>query len=249
MTIRNIKAVRCGKGEVKNEGLKVKGEYSLEEEVLYAIPDIGQAWHRKDARVYYSIDKTQLYPNGGTPDTLVVNMERYRTAAEVWNDAINEYFLRDKSTESGAGIIIKVYWDNLDGQGKDSKCGGSVACTHAAPKTNPPESNYPTLANGQPFWIENKPHWGFENSSREWTNEWRRAANPRSGNTYEYLLEVLSHEFGHTIGLQHSALTNTVMSGYYSDDEREIADTCQAAPTDKCGLAGDDENAALALYK
>ena len=78
-----------------------------------------------------------------------------------------------------------------------------MACTCGA-------GTYPHLGYGQVFLIEHPPRCPGE-ARKTWTTTFALAVSEPS--KYEYLPWVLMHEFGHTLGLGHSADGNSVMGG------------------------------------
>ena len=99
-------------------------------------------------------------------------------------------------------MIIAGYWDPNPGRGIRGPCGDSVACTLRA-------GTYPHIGDGQEFWIEDPPHWGWEADSEEWTLDLILANNRPM--KFECLPRVLMHEFGHTTGLGHNEETDYIM--------------------------------------
>lgn len=121
--------------------------------------------------------------------------------------------------------------------------GASVACTD-------PADDYPHIGSRQSFWIEDPPHWGHLPDDEEWTIQFSIAA--KEEDSFEYLPWVLIHEFGHTIGLGHSAESGTIMGG--SPRELEPCSTPAPVPAPSptptpfpCGLSDYDNKGAEAI--
>lgn len=75
---------------------------------------------------------------------------------------------------------------------------------------------YPHIGNGQVFVIEDPPRWPKDDAGtvRKWTTKiavWQAAPEFN-----EYLPRVLMHEFGHTLGLGHTAVSGAIMAGLVS---------------------------------
>ena len=107
---------------------------------------------------------------------------------------------------------------------KDPHCGGYIACVKRA-------GTYPEIGEGQPFYIEDPPHWEHLDDAEEWTLNWDDSDKYRL--QYQYLPTVLAHEFGHTIGLQHPAGRGP---NIMSNVELQLV------------LGSDDEKGAQAIY-
>ena len=228
---------------------------------IFVIPNIKQAWHRTVPTVTYWISGSALDTNNNPvvntfwdpidgedlglfpiqrpsnlgahqrPNPLLSNLTNYADAVDPWNDiADSSVMLTAVYSSSRAGVIVRGYWDHIVDQGDDKYCDGSIACTHPAPKTNPPNSNYPILADRQTLWIEDPPHWGDSDNNEMWTLDWSKSNN--NPLDYQYFLTVLAHEFGHTIGLQHTADVDNIMR----NAQRQLV------------LGNDDINGTKALY-
>lgn len=96
---------------------------------------------------------------------------------------------------------------------------------------------YPHLKLEMEFFIEDPPHWGTDDYPREWTLDYQLSRNRSS--EFQYLPAVLVHEFGHVIGLGHSADSSDIMRGAV----RRIG--CTGSD---CGLSDNDREGARALY-
>ena len=247
-----VTVVRCGRGtpssDPDNDGITIETDTpSGRVLTIFTLP-VNEAIHRPAGSVTYWVDPPNMFPadvavvdpagNSIRPaippalgDTTV-----YAQGAQAWNRALTGYpgpQLVPATTKSGAGIVIQGYrvGDSLN------YCGASVACTNRA-------GTPPDMGNGQPFWLRATPQ-----GTRTWTNDY--SLHYRENGFHAYLPWTVAHEFGHAIGLGHSTLDGTIMSGVGSQEAREIPDlsgTCHIAPADECGLSVYDIAGANAIY-
>ena len=200
---------------------------------------IEQSWHRNDNEVVYHVMGTSgntiigvnpqptqpwMFPNTRPPNLSptrqpnpeLLMLSKYVDAATKWNNANTGVTIsRAAGPRDILDVVIKGYWDANPSNGIDPHCNESVACVHFT------TGMYPHIANRQPLWIEDPPRRGHMiqdpntgqyslPAPKEWTSNLIKATtNPQK---YEHLPSVLMHEFGHTIGLGHSATPNTLMS-------------------------------------
>lgn len=243
--VKSFRLARCGLGDAGNSGFRVEGSDSSGNEFLIINSGrIEQAWHRSSNSVTYFVQGSRVNNgkyiiNGGTsldgsgtevpglfpasplsPNPALLEHQNYMGAVKVWNNLLKGRLSLDPAaSKTNAGIVIRGYWDTHPANGKDSKCGESIACTHGA-------GTYPVIGNGQPFWVEAPPRWGDsrkydpnksdsenrKNQPKEktWTDDWLKYTADRDN--YQFLPKVLAHEFGHTIGLQHTDVSGNIMS-------------------------------------
>ena len=263
--------VRCGIGNgTAGMQLVARAGLGATPYVAVTTDHIPSAWHGDDLEVTYYIKGTQVEPNGsyairavsdgaGTeglfpntssnfPDLDLLDFGSYSRAAAVWEAVPMTAGGRSASIEfnlvysrQGADIFVKGYWGKQNADGNDGTCNISVACTE-------PAGEYPHIGDGQVFWIEHQPYWGRspvrganqpQPPPREWTTDLKdMASNPRA---YEYLPRVLMHEFGHTIGLGHSAEVDA--AGNRHDDIMNGGDRSQNA------LSVNDSNGLKSIYE
>ena len=90
------------------------------------------------------------------------------------------------------------------------------------------------------------------NKDWDWTNDWTEYYRNRDLGIRPYLLGVITHEFGHTFGLAHSAYLYDVMTaGGPSNIERVLDASCDPMSTNselRCGLSMNDKDAIRHLY-
>ncbi len=185
-----------------------------------------QSWHRDDHVVTYyiiGIDGSKIIGVGGLfpspvpahlkqdktkdrPNSVLRDLATYAHAAKAWTDVSGvDATITPASSDAGADAIIAGYWDpGTD----DDLCGRSIACTY-------PAGTYPHIGNEQRLLIEDPPRWPGGNEET-WTTSLKDATD-KSMN-YEYLPRVLMHEFGHTLGLGHSADDDAIMRGANRSD-------------------------------
>ena len=228
--IPDLKVVRCDKGKTTNTGITVKSRRGSRVSTYHVASDMNQAWHRTGTQAKYWIETGSVYftypPPLIVPDPDAVNPQGFKQAADAWNRAIGNNFLTASTTSGDADIKVKVFQ-----QGR--KCGSSVACVSSDRST---------------FWIENNPLWEEEKNARarEWTDDFFQFFS--NDKIFQYLPRTAAHEFGHTLGIRHSAARDTVMSGHGS--VREVGDPCiHPTSVGRCGLAFDDIKGIQALYK
>ena len=142
-----------------------------------------------------------MFPAGASPNPALQSLSPYAVAAAAWSSVLttqsNQVTVTRTDDPNSADVIIMGYEDpNPGATGSDGNCGDSIACTK-------PAGTYPHIGNGQVFLIEDPPHWGHETTAQRWTalySDWMNQPD-----YYEYLPRILMHEFGHTLGLGHSA--------------------------------------------
>ncbi len=208
---------RCGFGSGASVSLEVQvrlGTNGTEASLYTATSTIPRVRHRNDHRVVYfiqgtlangDIDEKQMFPEkaGMTPSEALTTALNYQNAANAWqNVPASGVTLARLLIGSSPDVVISGYWD--PGHGREDICTGSVACVF-------PVGTYPHLGNGQVFLIEDPPRWPKDDAKtvRTWTTSfsvWK--GDP---GLYVYLPQVLMHEFGHTLGLGHSADADAVM--------------------------------------
>ena len=214
---------------------------------------IKKAWHRTDGDVSYYIKGSQgdgaLFPPDDTrqPNALLLQHSNYEAAANAW-DAINAGVTFTRvSSAIAADVGIVGYWDpylTTTPQKSDNVCGASVACTvnrrDILPHLPSNPVDYPYMGY-QTFYIEEPPRWGI-GDSKKWTINFKDAID--RPNKFVYLPSVLMHEFGHTMGLGHSASgVSDVMNGGI----REI-EPCGKSHAE-CGLSINDRKGAKSIYQ
>ena len=139
---------------------------------------------------------------GMTPSEALTTALNYQNAAKAWQNVPASGVTLDRLLiGSSPDVVISGYWD--PGAGNEDDCTGSVACVF-------PVGTYPHLGNGQVFLIEDPPRWP-RGGEKEWTIDFQDALDMRD--KLEYLPRVLMHEFGHTLGLGHSADGDAIMGG------------------------------------
>ncbi len=213
---RGFFLARCGLGAGASISFEIKvrlGTNGAEASLYTAATTVKRSWHRHDRRVVYyitgtlangDIDGEQMFSANlsRTPHPTLTDPLNYQNAAKAWqNLPASGVTLARLLSGSSADVIISGYWE--PGIDIKDQCGGSVACTYGA-------GTYPHLGDGQVFVIEDPPRWPGK-GRKEWTTSFRDATD--KSDEYEYLPWVLMHEFGHTLGLGHSADGNSIMGG------------------------------------
>ena len=181
--------VRCGLGSggPVNIGMKVRIQDEIGQGSDFSITNvtIPQSWHRADHQVDYYIMGSQTSSIQAVTTTssvglfssrkphlahhavspALLSLTNYADAAQAWNDVKAGVTVNRMSTAGGADVVIRGYWNEDPGGARkkdpagneipfdDGICGESIACTL-------PAGTYPHNGNQQPFWIEDRPHWG-----------------------------------------------------------------------------------------
>ena len=225
---RGLYLVRCGLGSGASVSFEVevrRGTGGTPGPLYTGTTTIKRSWHRHDHRVLYyitgtlangNIDGGQMFPTNAsrTPHPTLTVPLNYFSAAKAWQNVPDGGVTLDRLLSgSSPDVVISGYWD--PGFGIKDRCTGSVACTY-------PAGTYPHIGNGQVLVIEDPPRWPKDDAGtvRKWTTKfsvWQ--ADPEFN---EYLPRVLMHEFGHTLGLGHSAVSGAIMAGLVSPN---LADT------------------------
>ncbi|MCY3749673.1 MAG: fibronectin type III domain-containing protein [Chloroflexi bacterium] len=208
---------RCGFGSGASVSFEVQvrlGTNGTEESLYTATTTIPRVRHRNDNRVVYfikgtlangNIDEKQMFPEqaGMTPSEALTAALNYQNAAKAWQNVPSSGVTLDRLLiGSSPDVVISGYWD--PGHGKEDMCTGSVACVYRP-------SAYPHMGNGQVFLIEDPPRWPKDPPERvrAWTTSFSAWKSKPTKSVY--LPGVLTHEFGHTLGLGHSADGDAVM--------------------------------------
>ena len=208
---------RCGFGSGASVSFEVQvrlGTSGTEASLYTVTTTIPRVRHRNDHRVVYfiqgtlangNIDEKQMFPAkaGMTPSEALTTALNYQNAAKAWQNVPSSgVTLARLLSGSSADVIISGYWD--PGPGHEDVCTGSVACVF-------PAGTYPHLGNGQVFLIEDPPRWPKDPPERvrAWTTSFSAWKSKPTKSVY--LPGVLMHEFGHTLGLGHSADADAVM--------------------------------------
>ena len=211
---RGLYLVRCSLGSGASVSFEVevrRGTGGTPGPLDTGATTIPRSHHRNDHQVLYfitgtlangNIDGGQMFPTNAsmTPHRTLTDPLNYQNAAKAWQHVPMGGVTLDRLLSgSSPDVVISGYWD--PGAGKDDRCGGSVACTFAA-------GTYPHIGNGQVFLIEDRPRWPG-GKQEEWTTNLSDAID--KSDEYEHLPRVLMHEFGHTLGLGHSANADAIM--------------------------------------
>ncbi len=225
---RGLYLARCGLGSGASVSFEVevrRGTGGTPGPLYTGTTTIKRSWHRHDHRVLYyitgtlangNIDGGQMFPPNvsRTPHPTLTVPLNYFSAAKAWQNVPDGGVTLDRLLSgSSPDVIISGYWD--PGFGIKDRCTGSVACVF-------PAGTYPHLGNGQVFVIEDPPRWPKDDAGtvRKWTTKFSVWQSDPEFN--EYLPRVLMHEFGHTLGLGHSADSSAIMDGLVSPN---LADT------------------------
>lgn len=196
--------MRCLIGD-RSTGLKLKAKAATGEEwTYYTFPSM-QSWHRKNAKVSYTV------PAADANDEMVTLLRSAVTeAVDAWNDSTAGVNFCE-STSCGTN-----YDATINGSVKISiaNCSDGIACVVYKGSTYPHITKTSLVVEKQPTTISG--------ARVHWTNDLDDIA---LGPGYYYLPGVMMHEFGHTTGIGHNSnlQVNGVMV-HVPRDQDELAD-------------------------
>ena len=192
------------------------------------------------------------------PSEQLLLLENYKKVANAWTNVGAGVTIKPASSSANADVLVSGYW-NPDPRGRwylkdgklvdrktepfqDGSCDGSVACVSTL-------SRYPHRDDTQAFsietiFIEDPPQFGADNTSKIWTTDFNKAIT--RPDMYVYLLAVLTHEFGHSIALDHGEASGDIMNGSL----RELPPCSYKGPqAQPCGLSSNEQSGAKAIYE
>ena len=216
---------------------------------LYAVNmSIPRAWHRHDHIVSYYIrgaggtaingvatgTQEGLFPaSSSTPNPALTTLANYRNAAHAWNVVpMGGVTIGRVTSAAGADVVIEGYWEAERSAG--GKCGG-IACVHF--------SGANSHLGNTPMYLEERAR-RTGRAARDWTTEFLEWSGSR--HRFQYLPAVLTHEFGHTFGIEDNGGID-IMSGRVRELEPCTAPIPSPEP-DRCGLSDSDKNGTKAIY-
>ena len=236
---RRLTLIRCALGESRNPGIELFVERRSDNRI-FKIPITGplnRAPHDEDRRVLFRVEYGTF--DGVVPSYYPADDGDYSYTAEYMGAA---RVLAENETPFAA-----IQW-TLDGTQHIVRGVGEVAIrpywgTSTYEKCDParpddilgcaiPMSSATTHRMYETMWIKHPPA-GYNTQDQEitrWTNNHLLATDPLTRNVYYYLPWVLTHEFGHTLGIGH-APDGHIMGTYRADDMPR-----SLRPNDKHGL-------------
>ena len=153
------------------------------------------------------------HPKVGTttlpvPNSALLSLMTYSDTAAVWNGVGANIEIASTTSPSGVDKMIRGYWDQNSYTGKPQRGGcdpRTIACVD--------ESDFKTM------WIEDPPRRGGDRA-KQWAPTY--ASYNRNSKRFEFLPDVIIHEFGHFLGLGHPYDQTSVMSGRKPDEECQL---------------------------
>ena len=159
-----LRLVRCVVGNENNVGMSLQAKDISSGQVFTMSATNGKsiqpAWHRPGKTVTYWVAGTNSKGNAIhadkmfsepkppnldpalTPNSVLTDVASYSDPVAPWNKLLKGYMeIKQASSESETeGITIRGYWDTDPSNGKDPKCGKSIACTWGT-------GGYPVIGN------------------------------------------------------------------------------------------------------
>ena len=224
--VLHVGLTRCGLGEVRNDGVQVRGRLSPAGTpfVVTNTRNFMQATHFEGGRIGYYFNLEPIY--GTRPETLsddYFNKKILKDSAADAADALNG--ARSGILSEGSDIPVAAFWDG------GGKCGGpphGLAC-HIGFVNDRTLPHY----NRAEMWVRYPPNGFVKGNPTEWTNDPNLISADREG-IYYFLPQAIAHEFGHAFGLDHLSVfgENRLMWAGL----REESDTIEIGEVDKDAL-------------